>query len=272
MWAEIVAFDLPDPDVTSITESVNERNGDFTPTIGQGLGYDDGAGIYQKDKAMATCGLRLAAALILLTPCVGQQVVFKFNNDPRLISDVLKRAHISGSLLYSSTCKSGGERTPVPHVGAHRDSGSAREILRDMLAGDSKMQVTQDSAGMVRMVETDVPTDILNVKIHHISFNVVDVHENSDSISFHGPWVALWTILTTPELESFEKAHQIDLGREMNRLPGNVTSPMPDVTGELNDVTLSQALDYVLKTFPGYWVYENCATEGGGRTVHFAFY
>ncbi|MFZ0860940.1 MAG: hypothetical protein WCA27_12160 [Candidatus Sulfotelmatobacter sp.] len=34
MWAEIVAFDLPDPDVTSITESVNERYGDFTTAIG----------------------------------------------------------------------------------------------------------------------------------------------------------------------------------------------------------------------------------------------
>jgi hypothetical protein len=30
MWAEIVAFDLPDPDVTSITESVNERYRDVT--------------------------------------------------------------------------------------------------------------------------------------------------------------------------------------------------------------------------------------------------
>ena len=33
MWAEIVAFDLPDPDVTSITKSVNERHGDISSTI-----------------------------------------------------------------------------------------------------------------------------------------------------------------------------------------------------------------------------------------------
>ena len=34
MWAEIVAFDLPDPDVTSITESVNERHGDLDEAAG----------------------------------------------------------------------------------------------------------------------------------------------------------------------------------------------------------------------------------------------
>jgi hypothetical protein len=33
MWAETVAFDPPDPGVTSITESVNERYGDVLPVI-----------------------------------------------------------------------------------------------------------------------------------------------------------------------------------------------------------------------------------------------
>ena len=33
MWAEIVVFDLPDPEVTSITESVNERYGDVATII-----------------------------------------------------------------------------------------------------------------------------------------------------------------------------------------------------------------------------------------------
>jgi hypothetical protein len=44
------------------------------------------------------------------------------------------------------------------------------------------------------------------------------------------------------------------------------------VHGELNDVTVSQALDYVLQTFPGYWIYENCATKERGRSVYLNFH
>jgi hypothetical protein len=55
------------------------------------------------------------------------------------------------------------------------------------------------------------------------------------------------------------------------RLEG-VYPDLPEVPGELNDVTVSQALDYVLETFPGYWVYENCTTPDGGRSINFEFY
>jgi len=38
-------------------------------------------------------------------------------------------------------------------------------------------------------------------------------------------------------------------------------------------VTLSEALDYMLKTFPGLWVYESCRGSGkDNRVVVFAFY
>jgi hypothetical protein len=47
---------------------------------------------------------------------------------------------------------------------------------------------------------------------------------------------------------------------------------LPEVAGQLNDVTVSQALDYILMTFPGYCVYENCTTPDGARAVNFEFY
>jgi hypothetical protein len=36
----------------------------------------------------------------------------------------------------------------------------------------------------------------------------------------------------------------------------------PSVSGELNDVTVAQALDYIEQTFPGFWMYENCPRKG----------
>jgi hypothetical protein len=81
------------------------------------------------------------------------------------------------------------------------------------------------------------------------------------------------TILATPEVTAFQEAHHIDFD-STSRVPGNLFSPAnsPEVSGELSDVTLSQALDYVLKTFPGYWVYEDASCEDGSRSVRFKFY
>ncbi len=214
--------------------------------------------------------------LFFLTPCLGQQVVYKFNDDAQLIRDVLKDAHVSGSLVFSGGCKFQDRTAPVPTVRVRRDISSTRETLQGMLAGNSKIRVTQDSDGMIRMVEADVPTDILEVKIHHVSF------PTSEPIFFdqswgpqymNGPYPALRIIMATPEVAAFKKAHHID-SDGTGRVPGNFLSQSksPQVTGELDEVTLSQALDYVLKTFPGYWVYEDASCEDGNRAVRFHFY
>jgi hypothetical protein len=41
---------------------------------------------------------------------------------------------------------------------------------------------------------------------------------------------------------------------------------------DLDDVTLSEALDHVLQIYPGFWIYGNCPSAGGGRTVFFQFF
>ena len=54
-------------------------------------------------------------------------------------------------------------------------------------------------------------------------------------------------------------------------MPGDCCGGGRIVHGELDDVTVSQALDYVLETFPGFWLYENCQAPSGARTVFFGF-
>jgi len=137
---------------------------------------------------------------------------------------------------------------------------------------DPQMRVTQDGDGTVRMVETDVPNDVLDVKIHRLAFYRSDASE-SDPV--HGPGMALFAILRTPEVMAFGKAHNIGGLPSPDKglvLPGNCCGSGRIVTGELDDVTVSQGLDYVLKTFPGFWLYENCRDSEGGRTVFFNFY
>jgi hypothetical protein len=140
-----------------------------------------------------------------------------------------------------------------------------------MLADYPKMKVTQDPNRMIRMTEEGVPTDILEVRIHHLSFDVPSSESSSFGPAYRGPNMAWRTILATPEVRAFRKAHNI--GPDAFELPENGSdSSLPIVSGELEDVTVSQALDYILKTAPGYWVYENCITEDGRREVFFWFY
>ena len=53
------------------------------------------------------------------------------------------------------------------------------------------------------MIEEDVPSDVLDVRIHHILFTG----------EYHGPNAAIVTILNTPELRAFRKKH--NLGPEL---------------------------------------------------------
>lgn len=131
-----------------------------------------------------------------------------------------------------------------------------------MFAGDTKMRVTQDDDGKIRMVETDVPKDFLEVRIRHLSFPPY----------YHSGAFAVYYILNAWEVRSFMD-HNI--GRKVPwegwGMPGQIATHGPSVPGELNDVTVEQALDYILQTFPGIWTYQNCYTEEGLRKISVGF-
>jgi hypothetical protein len=87
--------------------------------------------------------------------------------------------------------------------------------------------------------------------------------------------MAIIAILKAPEVIAFRKEHNI--GPEVDWGPG-IAFPSdafavekPSVHAELDDVTVREALDHVLLTFHGFWLYENCKSSGGGRTVFLAF-
>jgi hypothetical protein len=60
--------------------------------------------------------------------------------------------------------------------------------------------------------------------------------------------MALIYILSAPEVRAFRRAKNIGPFYDAFVLPGNATSELP-VIGELDNVTVSRALDYVLETF-----------------------
>jgi len=182
-----------------------------------------------------------------------------------MVQKILSKVQLSGSLEFWGRCDIAWPRPEFPRlrpVSGHE--GSALDALQEMFSDDAKMRVTQDTDGKIRMVETDVPQDFLEVKIHHLSFP-------SD---YHGPRGAVYAILHTPEVMDF-MAHKIGPARAWGGwgMPSEMVAVgMPSVRGELNNVTVAQALDYVLKMFPGFWTYQNCHDPEGRRTIFIGFH
>jgi len=212
--------------------------------------------------------LHLSAILVFVGPCWCQsRGGQEYRATAWPIVEVLRRGKISGSLEYWGSCTEGGPFPDFPQVTTpSRPSAPPLQTLREMFANDAEMQVTQEPDGTIRMVEKSVPQDLLNVKIGHISFD--GEHKTRYPMNF--PKNVLWFVTHVPEVEAFMKNHGI---RQPPQMQNEASSSVPRVSGELNNVTLSEALDYMLKTFPGLWVYENCPGSGENkRVVIFAFY
>ena len=138
-----------------------------------------------------------------------------------------------------------------------------------MFSIDSRIiLVSQEGNGTIRAVEAGVQTDILDVRISRLSL---------DRIS--DPEQALIIVLGTPEVQSF--IHTRGIGHPFKKfinsihaLSGANAAPAtegPAISGELKNVTL-QALDYILKAFPGFWVYQNCESLDGQRGFSISVY
>src|ERR1700690_2511338 len=149
----------------------------------------------------------LAAVGALLTPCFGQD---RGGSDSRvtlpLITNILGAAHRSGSIEYWGRCDSDTPYSDFPRVRVLADySGAPLQVLQKMFADDLKMNVTEEPGGLIRMVESDVPRDLLDVRIHHMSF----VFSGPWRDVLNGPKNASHLVLSTPEVKAFRRAHNI---------------------------------------------------------------
>jgi hypothetical protein len=204
--------------------------------------------------------------LVLVASGMGQSDV---KIDPRLaalsIGTVLEAGQISGSLAYSGDCYYDGASQDFPELRTpSKPDASPLQILHEMFA-DTGIRVTQDSDGTVRMFEAGTPRDLLDLKIRHISFT------RPEPLS--SPIEALRVVLGAPEVKALLAAKNIGPPRRgAYRMSIPLSLESPHISGDLKNVTVSQALDYVLKTYPGFWTYENCQAETGNRTVFFRFF
>lgn len=147
---------------------------------------------------MNFCTLALATLLLVAGSCFGQDtseraVLHEFMAW-NAVQKVLSTARLSGSLEFRSVCDIAKPHAPFLKIGTlSGHEGSALQALQGLFANDPKLQITQESDGKLRMVETDVPRDFLEIKIHHLSFPP----------NFHSGAFAVYYMVNTPEVTAF---------------------------------------------------------------------
>jgi hypothetical protein len=223
---------------------------------------------------MAYRTLAIVLTIVLSTGCRGKQRggVRASVAEP-IVMGVLINAHAGGSLEYWGRCELDHQLPDFPRLHAPgKKVDSPIQALREIFSEDPEMRVTQEPDGTIRMAETDVPQDLLDVRISHISFK--SAYDDTWGLPYDARF-AVAAILNTPEVQAFMKAHGISQPNEFILVNGGGQGPPPPdarIPGDLYNVTLSQAMDHVLRTFPGLWVYENCSSQIGTRVVYFKFF
>jgi len=188
----------------------------------------------------------------------------------RPIFEVLQQADLSGSVELAGRCDPA--RLPgFPQFGSPAPTKRPPvATLRDIAANDPAMRVKQDPDGTIRMREKGVPTDILNVRISHISFEDYAHHD------IYTANLALRVILSAPEVVAYAKTHNIALGRSLGAGIGAVgmgysqwPPGSPHISASLDNITVLEALNRVLRAFSGeVLVYWNCPETRTKKEQH----
>lgn len=189
----------------------------------------------------------------------------------RPLLDALAGAGVSGSIELSGRCAAGPSFPNLRSVST--GGGSPLEVARELFADDPAMKVKQEGDGTVRMVEAGISAELLSVKIKHLSFERNGVPLQSAAFSPSSALVNV--ILQSPEVIAFVEGHDILMPGGLGGSIGNQAIPVtsPHIEGSMDNVTLLQALDRLVKTFPGVWVYENCpANDNKKSRVYFWFF
>jgi hypothetical protein len=214
--------------------------------------------------------LSLACVLVALVGSPGQQVEQPkyVGSDLLPIVETFDSARLSGSLVFSGRCPVGYTPDLPEFLPPGTNGISPLQRLRQLLPEGSPLQVIREPNGLIRIGDPNVPDDILSVKIKHIAFDGSGTFWRG---GVYRPSDAVGVIVRSPEVLAFAGAQRIDsmLFSGAGGVPGNMTGQwpagQPRISGSLENVTVGEALDYVLRTFPGLWVYENCPGSNDTR-------
>jgi hypothetical protein len=208
--------------------------------------------------------------LILALSCVACQKqsdeILRVSDAPqkRRIESVLMRVLDerggSGSLAYRGFCDPSGDISDSFHLDApSREAVRPVDAFREILNRNPGLVVTEDQDGLLRIASRDVSRSFLDSRIN------VSFASESD------PNEAMANALHKAEFGALAGDHHFSLDLMTGGLRPGLTVDSPRIKGQLNGVTVAEAFDYILRVFPGMWVYQECVTANGDTKASVGF-
>jgi hypothetical protein len=165
----------------------------------------------------------------------------------------------SGSMILSGACKdeAGNVDKAVISDGLSNPPRGPFQNLGESITAVSRLapQIswTLDKKGLMRVSDNRITDDVLRIVLRRVHFaKAADPNE------------AIRTILSAPEVQEYFKQNHIEQGTA-RMMPMN-SKGAPRLSGDLHNVTVAEALDSIVKFFPGLWIYSEC-TSGSFRRV-----
>lgn len=158
----------------------------------------------------------------------------------------------SGSAVLRGTCKDTEEECGVlsdgisePPLGPFQNLGEAFSAL-SMRAPHISWR--RDEEGLMRVRDDRATAGVLRVRLKRVQFKSVVLQDD-----------AIGEIMAAPEVLAYLNDNHIEGGSVASHLEPASTRGLRKLSAELRDVTVAQALDQVVKFFPGMWTYVECS-------------
>jgi hypothetical protein len=177
-----------------------------------------------------------------------------------MIAEVAKKAN---RVIVVEYRVSGPSMLPEPiRVERTLPEADAEKTLRSMLANDKRFQVKTDSDGAVRVFESGMPDDVLNIRVKRVELSEEQRFNDKDAMS---------EVLQAPEVKSYFEAHNIKQPIDIGGFISPSDPRLPHLDTAIENMTVLEALKHMLLVFGETGVYKEAVDTAGRRVVSISF-
>ena len=136
--------------------------------------------------------------------------------------------------------------------------------LLQLFAAKDRVAVREFQPGMVVMATRGVWQDLMQVKLTHVEF---------DSFEQYDPFMAILAVVNSPSMAMAMKHIQAKpLALPLDRISPPPAPGQPHIDGSLDNVTVDEAINRILRIFHGLVVYKECVKNDGSHWFSIYFY
>jgi hypothetical protein len=137
------------------------------------------------------------------------------------------------------------------------------KTLRAMLANDKRFQIKTDPDGVIRVSESGMPNDVLNIRVIHVALSEEQRFNERD---------AMGELLQAPEVQTYFKAHNIEQPIDSGGLVGPSDPRLPHLEAAIENMTVLEVLKHIALVFGETGIYTEEVDTRGRRVVSIGFW